>query len=230
MFESHDMLYLYVETPLHAGMGSTVGVVDLPIQRERVTHYPCVPGPGLKGALRAEGELAQAEMIADVFGPDTKNARDHAGAVSFGDAKLLLFPVRSLRGVFVWTTSVAVLSRYARDLAAVGIKGFPEIPDAPGPSKASASDWKAISAGDKAVLEEYCFSHSLAGDTATRSIAEWLATNALSTGTEYGHFRTELMRRLVVLSEDEFRDFTQFATEVVTRVHLDLETKTVKPG
>ncbi len=234
MFEAHDMLYLYVETPLHAGMGSTVGVVDLPIQRERITHYPCVPGSGLKGALRAEAELAGADAngvgVADVFGPETANASDHAGAVSFGDARLLLFPVRSLCGVFVWTTSVAVLSRYARDLTAVGIKGFPVIPPAPGTSKTSASNWGAISAGDKAVLEEYCFTHHVEGDDATRLIAEWLAEYALPATDEYAHFRTELQRRLVVLSEDEFRDFTQFATEVVTRVHLDAETKTVMSG
>ncbi len=165
-----------------------------------------------------------------MFGPETANASDHAGAVSFGDARLLLFPVRSLCGVFVWTTSVAVLSRYARDLTAVGIKGFPVIPPAPGTSKTSASNWGAISAGDKAVLEEYCFTHHVEGDDATRLIAEWLAEYALPATDEYAHFRTELQRRLVVLSEDEFRDFTQFATEVVTRVHLDAETKTVMSG
>ena len=54
MFEASAMLYLYVETPLHAGSGSSVGVVDLPIQRERVTGYPVVQASGLKGKLRSE--------------------------------------------------------------------------------------------------------------------------------------------------------------------------------
>ena len=32
-----------------------------------------------------------------------------------GDARLLLFPVRSLRGVFAWVTSLDALERFARD-------------------------------------------------------------------------------------------------------------------
>jgi CRISPR-associated protein Cmr4 len=36
------MLYLYVETPLHAGTGSGLSSVDLPIQRERTTQYPMI--------------------------------------------------------------------------------------------------------------------------------------------------------------------------------------------
>jgi len=234
MFEAHDVLYLYAETPLHVGMGATIGVVDLPIQRERVTHYPCVPGPGLKGALRAEVELAGNEAgnpeVVDVFGPETANASDHAGAVSFGDARLLLFPVRSLRGVFAWTTSVPVLARFARDLAAAGIAGLPELPPAPRTSSASASQWATVNAGGSIVLEEYCFSHFAEGDTQARELAEWLAEHALPASSEYDHYRKALTARLVILPEDEFRDFTQVATEVVTRAQLDRDTKTVKRG
>lgn len=54
MFEASAMLYLYVETPLHAGSGTSLGIVDLPIQRERVTHYPIVQSSSIKGKLRAE--------------------------------------------------------------------------------------------------------------------------------------------------------------------------------
>ena len=39
---SKSMLFLYVETPLHAGSGRGLGTVDLPIQRERATGYPMI--------------------------------------------------------------------------------------------------------------------------------------------------------------------------------------------
>jgi CRISPR-associated protein Cmr4 len=215
-------------------MGSTVGLVDLPIQRERITHYPCIAGPGLKGALRAEVELSGAGNgypgAREIFGPDTRNAKDHAGAVSFGDARLLLFPVRSLRGVFAWTTSATALARYSRDLAAAGISGAPPMPSGPASGCASAATWNAIAAGGVAVLEEYTFAHDVAGDPAVLAVAKWLAEHALPQTPEYKHYRDQLLKRLVLLSEDDFRDFTQFATEVVTRVHLDTETKTVLPG
>ena len=46
------LLTLYAETSLHAGAGAALGVVDLPVQRERHTMFPTVPGTALKGVLR----------------------------------------------------------------------------------------------------------------------------------------------------------------------------------
>jgi CRISPR-associated protein Cmr4 len=45
-------LALHVQTPLHAGTGSGLGTVDLPIQRERHTQWPTIAGSALKGILR----------------------------------------------------------------------------------------------------------------------------------------------------------------------------------
>ena len=105
MFQATRMLFMYVETPLHAGTGRGLGTVDLPIQRERITGYPMVYATGLKGCLRAasdgkvvEGKLTKAEHLA-IFGPETNEADKYAGALSTGDARILLFPVRSLAGV-----------------------------------------------------------------------------------------------------------------------------------
>ena len=85
MFQATDILFLYVETPLHAGTGSGLGVVDLPIQRERVTGYPLVQASGIKGVLRGLAERAndaKPEEVITAFGPETANASDHAGAIS----------------------------------------------------------------------------------------------------------------------------------------------------
>src|SRR4051794_18608918 len=113
MITATSMLYLYVETPLHAGVGSGLSSIDLPIQRERTTQYPTLQGSGIKGKLRAtlEGDRKQLsdqeKIIVDtLFGPpsdETKDSNnDHAGALIFGDARLLLFPIRSLNGVFAY--------------------------------------------------------------------------------------------------------------------------------
>jgi len=95
LFEAKTMLYVYVETPLHAGSGRALGAVDLPIQRERVTGYPIVQASGLKGRLRAEARARKMSNLEVVFGPETDKAHEHAGALSTGDAKILLFPVFS---------------------------------------------------------------------------------------------------------------------------------------
>src|SRR5436309_6062007 len=100
MITDTRMLYLYVETPLHAGVGSGLSSIDLPIQRERSTQYPMVQGSGIKGKLRAsiEGDRKQlsdeARNTVDIlFGPPADEGRgsDHAGALIAGDARILLF-------------------------------------------------------------------------------------------------------------------------------------------
>src|SRR5581483_2232234 len=84
MFEATRMLFIYVETPLHAGSGRGLGAVDLPIQRERTTNYPIVQASSLKGRMRgeartktkdnpseeesAQGWLSKKEFLA-IFGP-----------------------------------------------------------------------------------------------------------------------------------------------------------------
>src|SRR5207237_4486443 len=62
MITDTRMLYLYAETPLHAGVGSGLSSIDLPIQRERSTQYPMVQGSGIKGKLRATAEEAKVEQ------------------------------------------------------------------------------------------------------------------------------------------------------------------------
>lgn len=229
MFEAKTMLYVYVETPLHAGSGRALGNVDLPIQRERVTGYPVVQASSLKGRLRAEGKAKKMPDLEVVFGPDTENADKHAGALSPGDAKILLFPVRSLAGVFAWTTSVEVLNRFRRDATMVGVEPGWSTPEAPGEEEALIGS-AALKAGDKIVLEEFTFTPDDSQAQTVQVIGEWLAKHALPQTDEYDYWRKELPKRLVILPNDDFRDFVTFSTEVATRIKLDPDTKTVDEG
>ncbi len=245
MFEASCLMYVYVETPLHAGSGQGLGGVDLPIQRERVTGYPLVQASGVKGKLRAEARpriqvhppLEGDAIWKTIFGPETGRASDHAGAVSPGDARLLLFPVRSLAGVFVWTTSRDALARFFRDAAAArqslgfdrnGQKVSLVLPTNPQIDNALVPPGNVVTAGGKVVLEEFSFTPI--EEQVVKDIAEWLAANTLPPGGEYDYWRSKLPTSLVVLPENAFRDFTMFATEVVTRVRLDDEKKTVVRG
>ncbi len=236
MFDKSAMLYFYVETPLHAGSGRAVGVVDLPIQRERSTNYPLVQASGVKGRLRAEAKgmlgLNDKECEA-VFGPEKIGADSdaYAGAVSFGDARLLLFPVRSVQGVFAWATSANVLARYVRDLAAAGVDtsklGFDL-------TKLQAQERGALVSNNSAlgsptvVLEEFSYEANKSDEV--DKLADYLTKHALPQTAEYKYWRDSLASHLLVLPENDFRDFVSYATEVVTRVRLTTETKTVARG
>lgn len=105
---SGAIVWLRALTPLHAGAGAAIGAIDLPIQREKHTNWPMIQAGGVKGVFRDAARLAvdpndpvAANSDADiktVFGPDTTGANEHGGAVAITDARILLFPVRSLKG------------------------------------------------------------------------------------------------------------------------------------
>jgi CRISPR-associated protein Cmr4 len=221
------MLFIYVETPLHAGTGRGLGAVDLPIQRERTTGYPIVQASSLKGRLRAaaKGNLPDNEWKA-IFGPETNNASDHAGALSTGDARILLFPVRSLAGVFAWTTSVDALARFRREAQMVGLSVDWELPAEPDRNTILVSG-NALIAGGSVVLEEFSFTPDTDQADKVRAIGQWLADNALPQ-TGYDYWKQALPNKLCILPEDAFRDFVLYGTEVQTHIKLDPDKKTVQ--
>lgn len=226
-------LFIYTETSLHAGVGSTVSVIDLPIQRERTTQYPIVQGSGIKGALRSQ-VVANGDSrayIDPIFGGEEetvdennkKNKSNYAGAISVGDARVVLFPVRSLMGVFAYVTCPAVLARVGRD-----VPDFPKLNVQVADENALVTSSSDVTASGRVVLEEFSFAAH--NDKSADQIANWFASKALPTGAEYDYWRGKLPKSLVILHDNAFRDFVVNSTEVTTRVRLDSAKKTVQQG
>jgi len=229
MFDRAAILFLYTETPLHAGSGTSLGIVDLPIQRERTTGYPMIQASGLKGCLR-DAVDRNAQKVEIVFGPDTQRASDHAGALSVGDARILLFPVRSLMGVFAWVTSQNVLARFKREaeMAGLSVNWDPIGPEPTDKRTAFVASGSLVIANEKVVLEEFAFTAQTNNEV--KAIAQWLKDKALPAGDEYAYWRDSLNKRLVILPENAFRDFVQLSMEVIARVRIDDAKKTVERG
>ena len=219
-----NMLFIHALTGVHPGGGTALGVVDLPVQRERHTQWPTIAGASLKGVLRDACRAAiddQARFHA-LFGPETARASDFAGALALTDARLLAFPVRSLRGVFAWVTCRAVLERLARDSRLLAGRRD-EPPDAPAvsPGQAACPEGSDLMVQDeRLLLEEFEFRRSC-GDV---GVADWLAGRAVTDDATAARLR----RNLVILHDDDFTHFARHATEVIARVGLDYETKTVR--
>ena len=238
------LLYLHAQTSLHPGSGTALGVVDLPIQRERHTQWPVIPGSALKGILRDTcreearsrhgGNRQEAnekdDKLVAVFGPAkvTGEANPHAGAIAVTDARILAFPVRSLRGVFAWVTCPAVLQRLNRDLELARqphVGSIPSFDQKQREQAACATDSPLLlqeGEAQKLVLEEFEFT-CVAN---AQDVADWLADRAVADTFT----RARLRKHLVVLQDDDFTHFVRHATEVVARVGLDYERKTVKTG
>ena len=218
------LLLLTSETPLHAGAGQSVDGIDLPIQREVHTHWPCVFGSAVKGALRAHAEQRMASTstaIADLFGPDHGGAQErdtsHAGALLVGDATLLALPVRSLQSSFKWVTCPQAITRFARTAERLGLALALPVISQPAPDK-------ALGQGDaKLFLEEFRFEQS--PDACIGALAKALAPlsgGALDEAT--------LLQRLVVVHDDIFSFLAGNATSVQPHIAIDSTTKTVKDG
>lgn len=235
MFKNAKVMFLYTESSLHCGSGTSLGVIDLPIQREKYTDYPVCQASGVKGVVREWFESnkngnGDSDKIKYTFGPDFNRGDSDAlaGAATFTDARLLLFPVRSLNGVFAYTTSRFALSRLKRDLEMAGVKVDWAVPVESGDKIIGVAGSKIAVSNNKVVLEEYTFDFE--PDNGVKAIAEWVAANTIPKNAEYDFWRDKVKRDLLILPEDAFRDFLRLSTEVQARIQIDNEKKTVKRG
>ncbi|MDR0407643.1 MAG: type III-B CRISPR module RAMP protein Cmr4 [Campylobacteraceae bacterium] len=125
-----SILVMYAITPCHAGSGSALGIVDLPIQRERHTNYPLIYSSSMKGSFRANFDRYKCKfddntkkfdkLTENIFGDKSSNDNGYAAAINISDAKILAFPMRSSVSPFVWITCSMVLERLNRDLILAG--------------------------------------------------------------------------------------------------------------
>ncbi len=230
MFQKQSALFLYAVSPIHMGAGQAVGIIDNPIQRERHTCHPYFAGSGIKGAVRHGFEAIGGDenLIDRLFGPDAGSSDLHAGAVSFGDAQLVVLPVRSLKGGYVYATCPQALSRAQRLLGLIGI----------------AANWPTLSvndehcllanpallSGDKLHLEAFEYRATDKESAAVNTIAADLAAKALPDGLAYDFFRNKLKTDLVVLSDTDFGYFATNAMLVEPHVRIDPDTGTAKDG
>lgn len=251
------LLGLHAQTSLHPGSGTALGTVDLPVQRERHTHWPTIPGSALKGILRDACRERRKDLYQDdgpevdqpdrrtrrdkaneidpdlvaTFGPATRDADKHAGALSLTDARLLAFPVRSLKGVFAWVSCRAVLERLHRDAALAGASDLWGIPDpVPANEAVVAQECPCLVEGNHVVLEEFDHTVIPPAERTSDKVAQWIADHLLPDRPEYRATGQRFQRQFVLLADDDFTHFARHATEVAARVGLDYETKTVKSG
>ncbi|MDX8402662.1 MAG: type III-B CRISPR module RAMP protein Cmr4, partial [Mariprofundaceae bacterium] len=233
MFEAHKAMFIYCTTPVHAGAGQAFGLVDNPIQREKHTGHPVIAGSGVKGALRhhlwwkwKDGDGDQTrDLLIRIFGPEAGNSDLHAGAVSFSDAQLVAFPVRSVRRGFVYATSPHCLARAQRMLSVCGLAKDWRWPDM---QEGQAVILNAgLKSGDKLLLEAQSIEVIGEGDDGLQKMANDLARFAIPEG---GHFHDKLKQDLVLLSDTDFGWFVKQSTVVEAHVRIDDDTGTADHG
>ncbi|SKB01674.1 CRISPR-associated protein, Cmr4 family [Prosthecobacter debontii] len=225
-------LYLFTRTPLHVGSGDSMGAIDQPIQRERHTRHPIIPGSSIKGVLRDHFDRnpeTKASVI-ELFGrgdeedkKEPSNGGDkkpkfEAGKISFGEAQLILFPVRSAKGSFALATSVLSLSRLKRDA-----KLTLTLPAEPADNQCLAGEKLVITRGSEkgVVLEEYRFAVDGAFPAEWETHLSSLLDDAVLQGAR---------GRFVLLSDGDFSHYAENACQVSQHVRINDETGTAADG
>jgi CRISPR-associated protein Cmr4 len=225
----HKLLYLTAVSPVHNGSGQGLGAIDNPIMRQRNTNLPIIQGSSIKGVLRTEWE-PDSTRKSILFGPEPKTASDdnsaHAGALCVGDAQLLFFPVRSLRGAFVWATSPLTLALHQKLLRFAGIempsldKLMEKVKDTEKEQLlVSADGANDLKAGKHIVLEEYGYDAPEKGCDELETFAKEMADIIFP-----DFLKDKFKKHLVVLPEDDFQYFITFATEVTPNIRIEAAT------
>ena len=246
------LLFLYAETPVHAGADTGLGALDLPIQREVTTGLPIIKGESLKGALREHlRPVLDEELWIRMFGGAPPRSGQSGGAISPGElrvheAQLVAFPAPSLDG-FAWITSPLARARLNRRAGLAQIASFPDSGsgDARDGGDDEADDTRCLMTDTKMrgtknlprtsqVLGSYAFTAT--GDPGLKNWAASLAGYALPDPGEHAYFRNKLQTDLYQVSNVAMTAITSECTVVTARVQLGAEdddgnrTKTVAHG
>jgi len=237
MFEATKAMFIYCTSPVHAGAGQAFGLIDNPIQRERHTEYPVIAGAGVKGALRhhlwrkwnqGDGEQTR-ELLNRIFGPEAGKSADFAGAISFSDAQLVVFPIRSVKNGFVYATSPLCLQRAKRLLDMCGETVHWVIPEVQEGEACLINP--SLLSDNSLLLESQQFTAKQDGNSeGLKAAAESLANLALPDSDACQYFREKLKDDLVLLSDSDFSYFVKQSTVVEAHVCIDSETGIAKDG
>jgi CRISPR-associated protein Cmr4 len=255
---SGALLALHAQTALHPGAGTALGTVDLPVQRERHTHWPTIAGSALKGILRdghreqiaaradldtlpcyddksheeakRQSKRAKADAVLELnelYGPPTAGSHEFGGALSVTDARILAFPVRSLKGVFAWVSCPEVLRRLQRDASLASMSVPWSVPEVADNQLILPAGCPCLIEDKHVVLEEFEFTPSAKPEDA---LSRHLAETLLPDTDVYKPTRQRFHKHFLVLSDNDFTHFVSYATEVSARIGLNYDTKTVKEG
>lgn len=229
------LLYLYTESPLHAGAAGAEGSLDLPIQREATTGYPVIWGQSLKGALRAAGQDAgwDQDALDRVFGKAVQRdgepgVNPTAGLLTVGDAQLVALPVPTLRRTFAWATSSVALARLSRKYAHARFsEQIPDVPHvAPDRGATPDDDWTSSAQ----VLGPCLVPVAKDKNGVLSKWAKRVSTDGIGEESALSPFAEKFRSDLLLVGDSVMDQLLRECTEHAVRVQLNPETKTVENG
>lgn len=224
--DSAMIMILNTLTSTHPGSGTELSFVDMPIQREGHTGYPKIEAATLKGCMRysiSQNHKDKTDKINRIFGKPDHG--DFASATSITDARLLFFPVKSVKGIFGWITCPMVMERFFGDYQlAIGKRFMETPPTGVGLVSTQSQLVQMIGGQDTIMLEDYTY--KVTRDSGFEELLEHIK-RLLPEGSLTQNWMKD---HAVLLSDDDFASFVKHSTEVSTRIKIDSDTGTVVGG
>ena len=225
------IFWIHALTPIHVGSGRGLGYIDLPIAREKVTHWPYIPGSAIKGVLAdfhdAADDKKRNDENAAAFGK-LGNLSANAGSLVFTDARIVCLAVRSVFGTFAWCTAPMVLKRLKRDriLHYENDISIPEVNQARVPDPATTK-LACPDARNSIYLEDLDLHVVTDGNAAdVAGIADNIAQNVFPDNDWQNLFK----ERFVIVHDDLFAFLSETGTEVAAHIRIEPDTKITTTG
>ncbi len=233
MFNEKGLILFHCLTPIHMGAGQSVSYVDNVVQREKHTGFPTLWASGIKGVLRAlcmriNNEIINEQKVKEIFGPEN-DAEERASIISITDAKILFYPVRSVKGIFAYITCPFVIKKFFNELKILGILQKYQLFQNSKLEKLELKDDEVIVdkqsdikiENDAVGLEEFSFKVENKNNLNDFDSFEIIFN---SNGLDFDFIK----RHLAIVSDDVFSDFVKYSVEIRTRIRINQETGTVE--
>lgn len=241
-----DLVIAKTVTPVHAGVGRTGGIVDLPIQRDE-HGYPCIYSSSFKGAFKTALLQAFLKKLKDyniarkatqaLLGPEPDEGESFESSIAFLDMYLLAMPVRSLSGVYVYITSPLLVNRFLERLELLSGTSGEEAGESSGLLELFKKTVNSKLAYDDAMCigsNGECESLKVSSLSGKAVLAEEFFFNISPLDGElekyvvYMRKLLNLDRPLLVVKDSVARDIVEKSVLRFTRIKLRKETKTVE--
>lgn len=106
-------------SPIHVGSGEATGDVDQPVIRDSI-GIPFIPASSLKGAIKAY----LPTNLKGLLGSEPGERETKPSQVKIFDAYPILFPVRSLIGLYAYATSPYLLSWFLNMVESLNMEEY----------------------------------------------------------------------------------------------------------
>jgi len=233
--------WLHALTPLHVGVGTGSGFIDLPIMREKITNWPIIPGSAFKGVLadafdtRCENESneGQKDRLSSLrplaFGQGGEDSAN-AGALVFTDARITCLAVRSYYGTFAYVTSPLVLSRIVQDTQTTSsvFKSLP-VPLLNGEQSIVPDTLSAITVHGTGNVLQLCLGELNLLAQVSSEAKVWAETIAKTMFADPA-WRDIFIKRFVIVPGDTFNFLCEVSCEVNARIKMERLRKIVQDG